>query len=133
VAASAILGAPLMNDFVSISLSDHLVPWKDIQTRLKLAAQGDFSVVLYNPRSRQRPTQLTRALEIIRKYRSSTTPVGIVTNAYREGQQSIITDLLRMMDNEIGMNTVIIIGNARTIVAGGRMITRRGYQAKYVL
>ena len=60
VAASAVLGAPLMNDFVSISLSDHLVVWKDIQTRLKLAAQGDFSIVLYNPRSRQRPTQLNR-------------------------------------------------------------------------
>ena len=56
-----------------------------------------------------------------------------MTNAYREGQQSVITDLLHMMDYEIGMNTVIIIGNTQTFVAGGRMITRRGYQTKYVL
>jgi precorrin-3B C17-methyltransferase len=133
VAASALLGAPLMTDFVSISLSDHLAAWKDIQTRLKLAAQGDFSIALYNPRSKQRPTQLIRAREIICKYRPLTTPVGIVTNAFRDGQESAITDLQHMLDYETGMNTVIIIGNSQTFVNGGRMITRRGYQTKYVL
>jgi len=133
VAASALLGAPLMNDFVSISLSDHLIPWKEIRDRLKLAAQGDFIILLYNPKSKQRPLQLTRARNIILKCRPLSTPVGVVTNAYRPGQHVIISDLERMLDCEIGMNTIVIIGSSQTFASGGRLITRRGYQNKYFL
>ena len=133
VAASALLGAPLMNDFVPISLSDHLFPWKEIQGRLKIAARGDFVIVLYNPRSRQRPLQLTGAREIIMRYRAASTPVGVVTDANRPGQEVVITNLGRLPEFEVGMNTVIIIGNSRTFVAGGRLITRRGYHTKYDL
>ena len=51
------------------------------------------------------------------EYRSPLTPVGIVTNAYREGQQVVITDLERLLDHEIGMDTIIIIGNTTTLAA----------------
>ncbi|RMG71617.1 MAG: cobalt-precorrin-3B C(17)-methyltransferase, partial [Nitrospirae bacterium] len=61
VAASALLGAPLMHDFVSISLSDRLTSWDIIQKRLALASEGDFIIVLYNPRSKGRKEHLEKA------------------------------------------------------------------------
>jgi cobalt-precorrin 5A hydrolase/precorrin-3B C17-methyltransferase len=133
VASAALLGAPINSDFVSISLSDYLVPWTEITLRLKLAAQGNFVIVLYNPRSQKRQRQLIKAREIILKYRPPSTPVGIATNAYREGQEVVVTDLEHMLDYEIGMNTTIIVGNSATFTSDGWMVTPRGYGRKYDL
>ena len=133
VASATLLGAPINSDFVSISLSDYLVPWEEITQRLELAAQGDFVIVLYNPRSQRRQRQLIKAREIILKHRLPSTPVGIVTNAYRQGQEVLITDLEHMLDSEIGMNTTIIVGNSATFNLDGWMVTPRGYHKKYDL
>lgn len=133
VAAAALLGAPVMNDFAAISLSDYLVTWAEISQRLKLAAQGDFIIALYNPSSKSRKNQLAEAKEIILQYRSKSTPVGIVTNAYRQKQRVVITDLEHMLDYEVGMNTTIIIGSSTTFTFNSRMVTPRGYQTKYNL
>jgi len=133
VASATLLGAPISGDFVSISLSDYLVPWEEITQRLELAAEGNFVIVLYNPKSQKRQRQLAQAREIILKYRSPSTPVGIATNAYREEQEVLITDLEHMLDYEIGMNTTIIVGNSTTFTLGGWMVTPRGYRAKYDL
>jgi precorrin-3B C17-methyltransferase len=40
-------------DFAAISLSNYLIPWEEIVRHLELAAQGDFVIALYNPRSRK--------------------------------------------------------------------------------
>ncbi len=133
VAAATLLGAPLMNDFATISLSDYLVPWADISKRLEMAAQGDFVVVLQNPKSKKRQRQLAEARQILLRYRSGTTPVGIASNAYRQKQQVIITDLEHMLEHDIGMNTTIIIGNSNTFTLNDWMVTPRGYQRKYSL
>ena len=133
VASAALLGAPINSDFVAISLSDYLVPWTEILQRLELAAQGNFVIVLYNPRSQRRKVQLTRAREIILKYRPPSTPVGIATNAYRQEQEVVITDLEHMLDHEIGMNTTVIVGNSATFAIDGWMVTPRGYGKKYDL
>ena len=132
-AAAALLGAPMMGDFASISLSDYLTPWTDIAKRLELAAQGDFVIVIYNPRSKQRQHQLAEAREILLRYRSRSTPVGIASNAYRQGQRVTITDLEHMLDFDIGMTTTIIIGNSTTFTSGRWMVTPRGYGTKYSL
>jgi precorrin-3B C17-methyltransferase len=132
-ASASLLGAPLTGDFVSISLSDYLVSWETIALRLELAARGDFVIVLYNPRSRRRQHQLAEAKEIIRQYRSPSTPVGIVTGAYRQKQEVVITDLEHILDHRIGMNTTVIIGNATTFTVDGWMVTPRGYRTKYDL
>ena len=131
VAAAALLGSPITVDFATISLSDYLVTWQTISRRLKMAAEGDFVTILYNPRSRKRQHQLTEARGIFLEHRSSSTPVGIVTNAYRENQEIIITTLEEMLGHEIGMDTIIIVGNSKTSVAKGWMLTPRGYRAKY--
>ncbi len=133
VASAALLGAPISGDFVSISLSDYLVPWPEIVLRLELAAQGNFVIVLYNPRSQRRKRQVAQARKIILQYRPPSTPVGIATNAYRQEQEVIVTDLEHMLDYEIGMNTTIIVGNSTTFTLDGWMVTPRGYRTKYDL
>ncbi len=70
VASATLLGSPITGDFVTISLSDYLVSWEEITLRLNLAAQGNFVIVLYNPRSKRRKRQLDEAKEIILQYRS---------------------------------------------------------------
>ena len=129
-ATAALLGAPLMNDFATISLSDYLIPWSDIRKRLELAAQSDFVIVLQNPKSTKRQHQLVEARQILLQYRSGTTPVGIASNAYRQNQTVAITDLEHMLEHDIGMGTTIIIGNSDTFTRNGWMVTPRGYQKK---
>lgn len=133
VSAAALLGSPITVDFAAISLSDYLVKWETILRRLEMAAGGDFVTILYNPRSRKRQQQLIEAKDIFLKQRSPSTPVGIVTNAYREGQEVVITTLGQMLEHEVGMDTVVVIGNSTTFVAGGWMVTPRGYETKYEL
>jgi len=125
--AAAVLGAPLMHDFAVISLSDLMTPWELICKRIECAAQGDFVICLYNPKSKNRSDYINIAREIILKYRDLKTPVGIVRNAGRPEQASVITTLGDMLDNEIDMFTVVLIGNSQTYTENGRMITPRGY------
>jgi precorrin-3B C17-methyltransferase len=127
-AAAALLGAPLMHDFAVISLSDLLTPWDTIARRLSAAAAADFVIVLYNPISRKRHWQLGEARHLLLTSRSATTPVGLVRNAYRPGQQVWITTLEHLLDYEIDMFTTVVIGNSCTRIKQGRMITPRGYE-----
>ncbi|RZM30897.1 MAG: precorrin-3B C(17)-methyltransferase, partial [Sphingomonas sp.] len=52
LAASARAGAPLGHDFCAINLSDNLKPWGVIERRVRLAAEADFAIAFYNPRSK---------------------------------------------------------------------------------
>ncbi|MDK2820523.1 MAG: precorrin-3B C17-methyltransferase / cobalt-factor methyltransferase [Clostridia bacterium] len=126
--AASILGAPLMHDFAVISLSDRLTAWEVIAKRLEMAAEGDFVIVLYNPRSHGRPDYLNRAIEIILKYRKPTTPVGVVRNAGREEQELWIRDLDTLPDLPVDMSSTVIIGNSQTYMLNGRLVTPRGYR-----
>ncbi len=130
-AAAAVLGAPLMHDFAVISLSDLLTPWELIRKRLKAAAEADFVVALYNPRSKGRVRQIEEAREILLTARPAETPVGIVRHALRDGQERIVTTLGEMLSHHIDMFSLVVIGNSATFVDGeGRMVTPRGYAAK---
>ncbi len=130
VSAASILGAPLMHDFASISLSDLLTPREVIESRVEAAAAADFVMILYNPRSRSRTEGLGRALDLIARHRDPSTPVGIVRNAAREGERAIITTL--GLTNEyiemVDMLTILIIGNSTTSSNGTLMVTPRGYR-----
>lgn len=125
--AAGALGAPLMDDFAVISLSDLLTPWENIEKRLTLLAIGDFAIVLFNPRSKSRGKQIEAARRLLLKHKDPQTPVGIVRNT-RGGQKDIIiTTLKDMLNEEIDMKTTVIIGNSQTRVEHGRMLTRGGY------
>ena len=129
-ACAAKLGAPLMHDFASISLSDRLTPWELIDKRLNAAAKADFVIILYNPKSKGRTEHIDGARKIILKCRKPETPVGIVKGAMRENERVIITDLKNMLLHDIDMQTTVIIGNSQTFVWDNRMITPRGYENK---
>lgn len=130
VAAASLLGAPLMHDFASISLSDLLTDWALIEARVEAAAKADFVIALYNPKSSKRVELLGRALEVIGRYRSGQTPVGIVRNASRKGEEVIVTTLKEAPSfaDRIDMLTILVIGNSSTYTSLGRVITPRGYR-----
>ncbi|MDQ0494182.1 precorrin-3B C(17)-methyltransferase [Paenibacillus brasilensis] len=130
---ASLLGAPVMHDACTISLSDHLTPWETIVKRVEAAASADFVIALYNPRSGRRTRQIVETQSILLRYRDPQTPVGLVKSAYRERQQVIVTTLEDMLNHDIGMLTTVIIGNSSTMVYDGLIVTPRGYQRKYTL
>ncbi|SDR36202.1 precorrin-3B C(17)-methyltransferase [Natronobacterium texcoconense] len=129
------LGAPLVNDTVSISLSDHLVPMPEIESRLHAAAKESFTITIYNPWSRKRRENFQKCCEILLTHRDPETPVGIVHAAGREDEEVMITELGELEDlgesEIIDMTTTIVVGNEETYVWDDRMVTPRGYETKY--
>jgi precorrin-3B C17-methyltransferase len=126
-AAAAVLGAPLMHDYAVISLSDILTPWEVILKRLKAAAEADLITVLYNPRSSRRKKQLRQARKIYLEKRDPKTPVGIVKNISRAGEEVIISDLENLPLTKVDMLSTVIIGNSQSYAANNQIITPRGY------
>ena len=125
--AAARAGAPLMHDFCTISLSDRLTPWEVIEQRLQAAAAGDFVVALYNPRSKGRDWQLKRAQEILLNGRPSTTPVVMARQLGRAEEAVELTELGSLPADSVDMLTVLVIGNSSSRIAGGKLVTPRGY------
>ncbi|MEA3281209.1 MAG: precorrin-3B C(17)-methyltransferase [Euryarchaeota archaeon] len=132
-AAASILGSPITSDSASISLSDLLTPWEDIEKRIAAAAASDFVIVLYNPKSRNRNTNFVRCIEIVRRHKSGSVPVGLVKNAFRGEESAVVTTLENVLDYDdfVDMHTTAIIGNSESRIWGARIITPRGYHRKY--
>jgi precorrin-3B C17-methyltransferase len=138
-AAASLLGSPLSGDFATISLSDLLTPLEVIERRLHAAFSMGTPLVLYNPKSRGRPHNFAMAMEIARTYRPAATPIGIVRNAYRDGEEIIITTLgaIATFEEKVDMHTTVIIGGEESRIwrigedAKG-IITPRGYHKKYL-
>jgi len=129
LAAAAVLGAPLGHDHAAVSLSDLLTPWPVIERRLEAVADGDFTVSLYNPRSKRRTGQLDAALSILARRRPPATPAAIVTDVGRPGQRVIRTTLARFDPEQVDMFSLVVIGSTTTRWEGLRMVTPRGYPA----
>ncbi len=127
IAAAALLGAPLMHDFCHISLSDLLTPWDVIEKRVKAAAEADFVICFYNPRSRGREGHLAKAFELMVPWTSPSTPVGVVKAAGRKKQEKWITTFGEMDYSNVDMTSLVIVGNKSTYISDGLMITPRGY------
>jgi len=132
---AARVGAPLVNDSVSISLSDHLTPMAEIESRLEAVASEGFTIAVYNPWSRKRRENFQTACEILLEHRPADTPVGVVHGAGRDDEAVEIVELGELPDlgetDMIDMTTTVLVGNEETYVWDGRMITPRGYESKY--
>lgn len=128
VSSAAVLGAPLIHDFAIISLSDLLTPWEKIEKRLRLAAEADFVICLYNPSSIKRKDYLRKACDIILEHQSPKTECGYVRNIGREGESAVLCRLEDMREASVDMFTTVIIGNSQTKQLNGRMVTPRGYR-----
>ncbi len=125
---AAVLGAPLTHDFAVISLSDLMTPWEKIEKRLACAAQADFVLCLYNPRSHSRSDYLRRACDVVLQYKSPNTVCGYVRGIGRPGEQAVTLTLGQLRDDtQVDMFTTVFIGNEQTVLLDGKMVTPRGY------
>lgn len=127
LSGAAVLGAPIGHDHCVISLSDLLTPWDLIEKRLRLAAEADLVMVIYNPASHKRADYLKRACDILMSLLPKDRVCGWVRNIAREGQAYKICSLSELADETVDMFTTVFIGNSKTIEKDGRMITPRGY------
>ncbi len=125
--AAAISGAPLMNDFCSISLSDKLTPWPLIVKRIEGALLGDFVIAFFNPQSIERNWQLKSAIDLCLKSRQGDTPVLIARQVGRENQSRKFFTLNTIPFKEIDMLSIIIVGNSQTTLVDEIFLTPRGY------
>ena len=125
--AAAKVGAPLMNDFCSISLSDCLPPWEKIEARLEAASIADFVIALYNPKSKARYWQLERAFELLLKHRSAETPVLLARQVGRKDEKIEIHQLGSFPIDQVDMLSILLIGNTMSVVQDGLFLTPRGY------
>lgn len=127
-AAGSVVGAPLMHDNCNISLSDLMTPYEDIKKRVKLAAEGDFIISLYNPKSKGRSEYLKECLDIIKNYRNGNTPIAVVRNALRDDMSYTITTLEKFDVEIVDMMSIVIVGNSKSYIKDGKFITPRGYK-----
>jgi precorrin-3B C17-methyltransferase len=128
------VGAPLGHDFCVISLSDVLKPWDVIERRLSAAAEADFVIALYNPASRHRPWQLGRALELLGRWRSPSTPVAVGRHVARAGESIAVVTLAGLDRAAVDMSTVLLVGSSATRMVADRpqassLYTPRRYPA----
>ncbi len=125
---AAVLGAPINHDFCVISLSDLLTPWELIEKRLRAAAEGDFAIVLYNPSSHKRKDYLQKACDILMEKASGDRACGYVENIGRDGTAATTCTLSELRDTEVNMFTTVFIGNSRSRIINGKLVTPRGYK-----
>ena len=118
LAAAARAGAPLGHDFCAINLSDNLKPWPVIEKRLRLAAEADFAIAIYNPRSASRPDGFARALEVLKDAGCGERTI-IFARAVTTPRERIDTLCLKDAEAEMAdMATLVIVGNSATRKVG---------------
>jgi cobalt-precorrin 5A hydrolase/precorrin-3B C17-methyltransferase len=98
-----------------------------IERRLIAAAQGDFVVALYNPRSLGRDWQLARAVELLLQGRPGSTPVALARQLGRDDEAISLHTLEGLPIEQVDMLTLVLVGNSSTRAEAGRLVTPRGY------
>ncbi|CUH88022.1 Precorrin-3B C(17)-methyltransferase [Phaeobacter sp. CECT 5382] len=125
LAASARIGAPMGHDFAAINLSDNLKPWSLIEKRLRLAGEAGFAMGFYNPRSKSRPHQFARALEILREACGGETLISFARDVSKPTEEIITVTLNEARPEMADMRTVVIVGNKDTRRIGAHVYTPR--------
>lgn len=125
LAAASRLGAPLGHDFCAINLSDNLKPWDLVEHRLKLAAQAGFAMAFYNPRSKSRPHQFARALEILREECGPDRLISFARAVTTPEERLETVTLAEATPEMADMRTVVLVGNADTRRVGRFIYTPR--------
>ena len=126
LAAAARAGAPLGHDFCAINLSDNLKPWDLIERRLRLAAEADFAMAFYNPRSRARPEGFARTLAILREACGPDRLILFARAVSTPDEELRIVPLRDATPDMADMRTIVIVGSSRT-----RLIERPGRPILY--
>jgi precorrin-3B methylase len=95
---------------------------------VEAVAAADLVVALYNPKSTKRVRQIEAVAEIFLQHRPGNTPVGIATAVGTSEERIVMTDLDHFLGEQIGMRTVVIIGNRSSKCLNGWFLTPRGYK-----
>ena len=114
LAASARAGAPLGHDFCAINLSDNLKPWETIERRIRLAAEADFAIAFYNPRSKARPATLDDAFAVLRATCRDARPVLFARAVSTPDEMLAIVPLPDARGAMADMRTMVIVGSSQT-------------------
>ena len=125
--AAAKIGAPIMNDFCTISLSDLLTPWKKIEQRINNAAKGDFVIAIFNPKSIKRDWQLKKTVDLLLEFRKPSTPIAVARQLGRPDESIEMETLETLSFDKIDMLTILIVGNSQSAIRDNRFLTPRGY------
>lgn len=126
LAAGALLGAPLGDDFAALSLSDLHVAWEVVERRLTAVAAAGLALALYNPRSRTRTWQLERVLEVLREHRDAGTPLAVVTDAARTGEHVERATLATLDPETVTMRSLLVVAGDSGRAAGPWLVAERG-------
>ena len=126
LAAGAVLGAPLGDDFAALSLSDLNVAWDVVERRLTAVAAAGLALALYNPRSRTRTWQLERVLDVLREHRADDTPVAVVTDAGRPGQCVTQATLATIDPGTVTMRSLVVVAGDSGRLVGRWLVAERG-------
>jgi precorrin-3B C17-methyltransferase / cobalt-factor III methyltransferase len=126
LAAGALLGAPLGDDFAALSLSDLQVEWGVVERRLTAVASAGLALALYNPRSRTRTWQLERVLELLREHRDADTAVAVVTDAARPGERVERATLGTLDPETVTMRSLLVVAGESGRAAGPWLVAERG-------
>ncbi|WP_025209375.1 precorrin-3B C(17)-methyltransferase [Hippea sp. KM1] len=127
LAVSAKVGAPISDDLAIISMSDLLTPWEVIEKRIEAVNIGDFVCAIYNPKSKNRNWQLGYALKSFFKHRGDLWCAS-VKNCCKEGELVKIDRISNFDYDFVDMATTVIVGNTKTILKDGKLLTPRGYK-----
>ncbi|MCP4181075.1 MAG: precorrin-3B C(17)-methyltransferase [bacterium] len=130
-AAAAVLGAPLMNDFAIISLSDLMTPQRVILKRVNGVAAAGLVCVLYNPSSKKRNMLIHEVINMFKNAYVNDIWCGVVRHASREEESVSVCKISEFPFEKIDMSTVVIIGNDKTVYRNDKLYTLRGYGDKY--
>ena len=125
LAAAAAIGAPLGHDFAAINLSDNLKPWELVERRLQLVGEAGLAMAFYNPRSKSRPHQFARALDVLRAACGTDTLITFARDVTKPGQEILTVPLKDARPEMADMRTVVIVGNRDTRRVGPYVYTPR--------
>lgn len=130
LAAAARLGAPLSDDWATLSLSDLHVEWAVVERRLTALAAAGIALALYNPRSRTRTAPFDRALAVLRAHRAAGTPVAVATDVSRPGETVVTTTLGVLDPATVGMSSIVLVAGETATWAGPWLVAERGAAAE---
>ena len=121
ISGAALLGSPLTQDFAVVTLSDNLAEKGKLVSKLEALAATDLSIVFY---SICNPTiqNLIVARNILLKYRSPKTIVGITTAINCQNQEIILSTLQELPFDKVNSYSTLFVGNDKTKILNKKLM-----------
>ena len=131
LSGAARLGAPLMNDFAVISLSDLLTPKDVIEKRLLCGGSGRFFHLSVQSVEQKASGlfKLGRA-GLYPSIMHRIHPVAGCGSIGRQDEEKKTCTLQALTKEQVDMFTTVFIGSSRTSFQNGLLVTKRGYEKR---